>query len=165
MYMYRDSAVVLVPNLESSREDTYCKEISNRQNRIVFWPLHLFISNDSFIHSDAAACLPSWDLSLLSLSLSLSLSLTHTHTHTHTQSFCFSKFKLQPPILLMPSRALWDCWAQRPFCPPFLTGKMPASMTFSQFQMVEQLLIKGGTATKPPEVRLKDQGGSSRLGD
>ena len=148
MYMHRGSAVCLVPNLESSRKDTHCKEISNRQNRIVCWPLHFLISNDSLIHSDAAACLPSWDLSL-------SLSLTHTH------SFCFSKFKLQPPILLMPSRALWDCWAQKPFCPPFLIGKTPASVTFSQFQTAEQLLIKGGTATKPPE----DQGGWSRLGD
>ena len=29
----------------------------------------------------------------------------------------------------------------------------------------EQLLIKGRTATKPLEARLKDQRGSSRLGD
>ena len=40
------------------------------------------------------------------------------------------------------------------FLSPVLIAKTPASMT-SQFQMAEQLLIKGGTATKPPE----DQGG------
>ena len=37
---------------------------------------------------------------------------------------------------------------------PFLIGKTPASMTFDR---AEQLLIKGGAATKPPEVRLKDR--------
>ena len=41
------------------------------------------------------------------------------------------------------------------FCPPFLVGQTPASMTFSEFQSVEQLLIKGEAARKPPEARLK----------
>ena len=36
--------------------------------------------------------------------------------------------------------------------------------TTDQFQMAEQLLIKGGTAVKPCETRLRDQRGSSRLG-
>ena len=41
----------------------------------------------------------------------------------------------------------------RPFCPPFFVGKTPAaSMTFSEFQREEQLLIKQGAATKPPEA-------------
>ena len=49
----------------------------------------------------------------------------------------------------MPCRALWDSWAWRTFCPPFLVGKTPASMT-SEFQRVEELLIKGEAAMKPP---------------
>ena len=40
------------------------------------------------------------------------------------------------------------------FCPPLL-GQSPASMTFSEFQHAEQLLIKGEAARKPPEARLK----------
>ena len=53
---------------------------------------------------------------------------------------------------LMPSRALWDSWAWRPFCSPFLVAKTPDSMTFSEFQRAEQLLIKGEAAMKPPEA-------------
>ena len=52
----------------------------------------------------------------------------------------------------------------RPFCPSFPTDKTPASMLFFQFQRSEQLLTKEGTAMKPPEARLKDQRGSSKLG-
>ena len=70
--------------------------------------------------------------------------------------FCF--------IVLMPSRALWDSWAWRPFCPPFLIGKTRASMTFSQFQMAEQLLKKRGPARKPAEARLNYQRGLSLHG-
>ena len=55
----------------------------------------------------------------------------------------------------MSSWALWGSWARRSFCPPFLRVKTPASMTFSEFQRAEQLLIKGGTVRKPPEARLK----------
>jgi len=41
----------------------------------------------------------------------------------------------------------------RPFCPPFFVDKTPAvSMTFSEFQREEQLLINRGTAMKPPEA-------------
>ena len=54
---------------------------------------------------------------------------------------------------VMLSRALWDSQAQWPFCSPFLIGKTPASMTFSEFQKsrFKQLLIKGGAATKPQD--------------
>ena len=48
----------------------------------------------------------------------------------------------------------------RPFCPPFLVGKTPASKTFSEFQRAAQLVIKRGAARKPLEARLK---GSERL--
>ena len=50
---------------------------------------------------------------------------------------------------LVGSWAWWAC------CPPFLEGKTPASMTFSEFQRAEQLLIKGERIMKPPEARLK----------
>ena len=53
------------------------------------------------------------------------------------------------------SRALWDSRAGRPFYPPFLVGKTPDFMIFSEFQRAEQLLIKGELATNPPEARLK----------
>ena len=53
-------------------------------------------------------------------------------------------------------------WTRRSLCPPFLVGKTPASMTFSESQRAEQLLIKGGAARKPPEARLK---GIQELGD
>ena len=46
-------------------------------------------------------------------------------------------------------------WAWKPFCFPFLIGKTPASMAFSESQRAEQLLIKGKGAMKPPEVRFK----------
>lgn len=41
------------------------------------------------------------------------------------------------------------------FCPLFLVGQTPAPMTFSEFQRVEQLLIKGEAARKQLETRLK----------
>ena len=50
----------------------------------------------------------------------------------------------------MLSRALWDSWAWRTLCPPFLVDKTPASMTFSEFRRAEELLIKGEAAMKPP---------------
>ena len=49
-------------------------------------------------------------------------------------------------------QGLVGSWAWRPFCPSFLVGKTPASMTFSEFQRTEQLLIKGGAAKKTPEA-------------
>ena len=61
-------------NLESSREDTYYKEINSKQNRIVYWSLHLLISNYSFLHSNAAAYLSSW------------CARGRARTHTHTAS-------------------------------------------------------------------------------
>ena len=48
-------------------------------------------------------------------------------------------------------QGLVGSWAWRPFCLSFLVGKTPASMTFSEFQRAEQLLIKGERVTKPPE--------------
>ena len=39
-----------------------------------------------------------------------------------------------------------DSRAQRPFCPPLLAGRPPASMTFSEFQKAKLLLIKGEAA-------------------
>ena len=48
----------------------------------------------------------------------------------------------------MPSRILWGSWAWRPYCPPFL---LQPPRPFPK----GQLLIKGGTAKKPPEARLK----------
>ena len=63
---------------------------------------------------------------------------------------------------MMPSRALWDSWAWKSFGPPLLIGKTLASVTFSQFQRAEQLLIKEGKAmkttcskTKGPEKEVK----------
>ena len=55
---------------------------------------------------------------------------------------------------MMPSRA---CGApgHGALLAPFLIGKTSVSMTFSEFQRAEQLLIKGGAATKPPETILK----------
>lgn len=41
-----------------------------------------------------------------------------------------------------------------------LIGKTSVSMTFSDFQRAEQLLVKGRATTKPPEARLS---GSERL--
>ena len=55
----------------------------------------------------------------------------------------------------MLNRALWESRAGRPFYPPFLAGKTPDFMTFSEFQRTEQLLIKGELARKPPVARLK----------
>ena len=67
---------------------------------------------------------------------------------------------------VMPSRALWDSRAQRPFCSPFLVGKTLACLNWnsgqdsglevmtSEFQRAEQLLIKGEEATKPPEAEV-----------
>ena len=55
-------------------------------------------------------------------------------------------------VVMMPSRALCGSQAWRPFCTTLLVGKSPATMTFSQFQKAEQLLIKGGTAMKIPLV-------------
>ena len=53
-------------------------------------------------------------------------------------------------------QGLVGSWAWRPFCPPFLVGKAPASMTFSEFQRTKQLLIKGERVMKPLEARLKE---------
>ena len=49
------------------------------------------------------------------------------------------------------SGALWGSLAWRPFCPPFLVGKTPASMTFPEFHRadLELLLIKGEAVKKP----------------
>ena len=38
---------------------------------------------------------------------------------------------------LKPSRTLWGAWAWMPFCPPFLVGKTPASITFPEFQRAD----------------------------
>ena len=35
------------------------------------------------------------------------------------------------------SEALWGSRASRPFCPPFIVGKTPASMTFPEFQRAD----------------------------
>ena len=43
----------------------------------------------------------------------------------------------------------------RPFCPPFLVSKTPASMTLSSKEQIRTALIKGGAAGRPPEARLK----------
>ena len=45
-----------------------------------------------------------------------------------------------------------DSQAWSPFCPPFLIGKTPASMT-SEFQRAEQLLIKGQASMNPFSVQ------------
>ena len=63
----------------------------------------------------------------------------------------------------MPCRALWDSWAWRTFCPPFLVGKTPASMT-SEFQRVEELLIKGEAAMKPPGAEAHPHWDTDHLG-
>ena len=34
-------------------------------------------------------------------------------------------------------RPLWGFWAQKPFCPPFLVGKTPASTTSPEFQRAD----------------------------
>ena len=65
----------------------------------------------------------------------------------------------------MPSRVLWGSCTWRPFCAQFLIGKTPASMTFSEFHTPKQLLIKGRAANEPFEARLRNQRGSSRLGN
>ena len=49
----------------------------------------------------------------------------------------------QGPVGLLSTKA---------FLSPVVIAETPASMTFSQFQRVEQLLIKGGTAMKIPLV-------------
>ena len=36
-----------------------------------------------------------------------------------------------------PSGALWGSQAGRPFCPPFLVGKTPASITLPEFQRAD----------------------------
>ena len=63
-----------------------------------------------------------------------------------------------PGRSLKPSRTLWGSWAWKPFCLPFLVGKTPASMTYSRVPKgrLKQLLIKGETAKKPSEARLKE---------
>ena len=67
---------------------------------------------------------------------------------------------------VMPSRALWDSRAQRPFCFPFLVGRTLACLNWnsgqnsglelmtSEFQRAEQLLIKGEEETKPLEAKV-----------
>ena len=61
-------------------------------------------------------------------------------------------------LILKPNRALWGSQAQKPLCSSFLVGKTPASRTFHWVpkDRFKQLLIKGGAAKKPPEVRLKE---------
>ena len=70
-----------------------------------------------------------------------------------TQIYMFIANWSESQVML--NRALWDPQARRPFCPPFLASKTPASITVSEFQRAEELLIKRGAATKPPEARLK----------
>ena len=50
------------------------------------------------------------------------------------------------------SGALCGSLAWRPFCPPFLVGKTPASMTFPELHKadLELFLIKGAAVKKPP---------------
>ena len=38
---------------------------------------------------------------------------------------------------LVEPRPLWGFWAQKPFCPPFLLGKTPASTTSPEFQRAD----------------------------
>ena len=55
------------------------------------------------------------------------------------------------------SRALWGSQAWRPFCPPFLVGKTPSSMTFPEFQRAElnSCSSREEQPKKPTEARLK----------
>ena len=50
-----------------------------------------------------------------------------------------------------------SCWTPA-YCPPFLVGKTPASITFLDFQRADVNFLKGGAAKKPPEARLKGPG-------
>ena len=58
-------------------------------------------------------------------------------------------------VILKLSGALSGSRSWRPFCPPFLVGKTPASMTFPEFQRADLELIREGAAKKQPEARLK----------
>lgn len=51
----------------------------------------------------------------------------------------------------------WDLGTEASFCPSFLTGKTPASMTSLEFQRADYGTVanQGGAARKPPEARLK----------
>ena len=51
-------------------------------------------------------------------------------------------------IELMLSRALWASWFRGLFAPTVLADNVPASVTFSDFQRAEQLLIKEKAAMK-----------------
>jgi len=44
------------------------------------------------------------------------------------------------------------------YCPPFLVGKTPTSITFLDFQRADENFLKGEAAKKPPEARLKGPG-------
>ena len=72
--------------------------------------------------------------------------------------YAFKMRSIKEMGVLMTSRTLWGSQAQRlSFCLSFLIGNIPTSMTLSQFQKVEELLIKGGRENKTPEARLKVQ--------
>ena len=72
--------------------------------------------------------------------------------------YAFKMRSIKEMGVLMTSRTLWGSQAQRlSFCLSFLIGNIPTSMTFSQFQKVEELLIKGGRENKTPKARLKVQ--------
>ena len=70
-----------------------------------------------------------------------------------TQIYTFIANWSESQVML--NRALCGPQEWRPFCPPFIVSQTPASITVSEFQRAEQLLIKRGAATKPPEARLK----------
>ena len=53
-----------------------------------------------------------------------------TGSHCYVKALKKSKLKR--------SRVLWDSGAWRPFCPPFLVGRTPASLTSSEFQRANQ---------------------------
>ena len=51
-----------------------------------------------------------------------------------------------------PRRTLWGTWAQKSFCPLFLTGKTPASKTFPESKgQIQTVAHKERAAKKSPE--------------
>ena len=59
---------------------------------------------------------------------------THTHTHTHTP---YKTFKTKGGLCRYYVEQRDPRHGGRPFCPPFLVGKTPASMTLSEFQRAD----------------------------
>ena len=85
------------------------------------------------------------------------LFLSKDSNHLGMVSDLIQNRDLEHPLWLKPSGALWGSWARRPFLSR-VSCRQDSSLhglPWVPKGRFEQLLIKGGTAKKPPEARLK----------